>query len=69
MALTAQQQNAVTLLLDVRLSAAQVAEKLGINDRTLRRWQETPEFAAIVAARGLEIAKKPDISGHDNIPA
>ena len=58
MALTAQQQNAVTLLLDVRLSAAQVAEKLGINDRTLRRWQEMPEFAAIIAEAREQLFKR-----------
>ncbi len=58
MALTKNQIDAIDLLFDDRLTVAQVAEHLGISERTLRRWKDLPEFIAVMDYARKELFKK-----------
>ena len=58
MALTTNQQTAVELLFSGRFTLGQVAAKVGISERTLRRWQVEPEFASILAQGQQELFRR-----------
>lgn len=54
---------AIELLAAGGLTYVQVAEQVGVTQRTLRKWRKEPEFAAMVLEKSREIIKEnlPDI--------
>jgi hypothetical protein len=58
MELTKTQINAMEMLFDDQLTDIAVAEQVGVDVRTLRRWQQLPEFTAELASLHADYRKR-----------
>ena len=51
-------RRAIYLLVACDMSIPQVAEQMGVNERTLKRWMSNPQFSALVQKKYDEIEKQ-----------